>query len=48
MASLLSEREVVAKLSTWPWSSGTFRGIASAVALPILLWFVIRVLERVV
>lgn len=46
--SLLAERDVLMKLPTWPWSAGTFRGIASAVVLPVALWLVFRILERVV
>jgi hypothetical protein len=48
LTSLLSERDVENKLSTWPWSPDTFRGFASALALPVIIWLVIRVLERVV
>jgi hypothetical protein len=48
LTSLLSERDVVSRLSTWPWSAGTFRGFASAIVLPVLIWLLIRVLERVV
>jgi hypothetical protein len=48
MTSLLGEREVVSKLSTWPWSPDTFRGFATALVLPIVIWLVLRLLERVV
>jgi hypothetical protein len=48
LTSLLAERDVLLHLPTWPWSTGTFRGFASAVLLPIVIWLVIRVLERVV
>jgi len=48
LTSLLSERDVVSKLPTWPWSPGTFRGFASAVLLPIVIWVVLRLLERFV
>lgn len=48
LASLLAERDVLARLPTWPWSPGTFRGFATAALLPIALWLMIRVLERVV
>lgn len=47
LTSLLAERDVLIRLPTWPWSAGTFRGFASAVVLPIIIWLVIRVLERV-
>jgi hypothetical protein len=45
--SLLAERELIARTPTWPWSSGTLRGFSTAVLLPIVLWLVFRVLERV-
>jgi hypothetical protein len=48
LATLITERDMVAKLSTWPWSASAFWGLASAVVLPIGLWFVTRVLERVI
>jgi hypothetical protein len=37
LASLLQEREVLAKLPTWPWSTGRLRAVISAVLLPIVL-----------
>ncbi|MBM4409647.1 MAG: hypothetical protein FJ038_13860, partial [Chloroflexi bacterium] len=40
LATLITERDLVAKLPTWPWSAGAFWGFASAVILPIGLWFV--------
>jgi hypothetical protein len=46
--SLLAERDLLMKLPTWPWSASTFRGITTAVVLPIALWLVFRLLERVV
>jgi len=46
LAGVLAEREVIAKLPTWPWTATIFRGFASAVLVPILLWLAIRVLER--
>jgi len=48
LSSLLAERDVLGRLPTWPWSPGILRGFATAAVLPILLWVVIRVLERVV
>jgi len=35
-------------LSTWPWSTGTFRALVSAVMLPIFIGVVLRLLSRVV
>jgi len=48
LAAVLTEREVIAKLPTWPWTATIFRGFASAVLVPILLWLAIRLLERFV
>lgn len=46
LTSLLAERDVLTKLSTWPWSPDTIRGFVTAALLPIALWLVIRALER--
>jgi hypothetical protein len=43
---LLRLREVAAKLSTWPWQTGTLRGFLSALLIPILVWIITAVLER--
>jgi len=48
LSAVLTEREVIAKLPTWPWTATVFRGFASAVLVPILLWLAIRLLERFV
>ncbi len=48
LATLVAERDLVAKLPTWPWAPGTFWAFASAILLPIGLWFLTRVLERLV
>ena len=34
------------KVPTWPWRPGTFRGLLAAVFLPLLLWVVQFVLQR--
>lgn len=48
LSTLLAERDLILRLSTWPWTTTVFRGFASAVGLPILVWLVIRVLERLI
>ena len=48
MTSLMGERDVVAKLPTWPWQAGTLGGVVGAILLPIGLWLVTRLLEKVV
>lgn len=44
--SLITEREFVGKISTWPWEPNTIRGFGSAFLLPVLLWLVTRLLDR--
>lgn len=46
ISSLLSLREVAAKLSTWPWQAETLRGFVSALLLPVLIWILTTFLER--
>lgn len=43
---LVTEQGVVEKLRTWPWRTGTVRGIGVAFVVPIFIWVVQRVLER--
>ncbi|HKY89171.1 MAG TPA: hypothetical protein VJ141_04260 [Candidatus Limnocylindrales bacterium] len=46
LGSLLQQREVLAKLPTWPWSSGTVRGFVSVILLPLVLFMVQRFLGQ--
>jgi hypothetical protein len=46
LESLTAERDLVGKLRTWPWTTGTLRGFVSAVMLPIGLFLATRLLER--
>jgi hypothetical protein len=41
---VLQERDIVAKLSTWPWSTGTVRGLATAILFPLGLFLLQRVI----
>jgi len=45
-AGLAAERDVLAKIPTWPWRAGTLTGILSALALPIVLFLIQVALER--
>jgi uncharacterized membrane protein (UPF0136 family) len=45
-AALAAERDVVDKIPTWPWRAGTLGGILSALALPIVLFLIQRILQR--
>jgi hypothetical protein len=46
IGALIRERELFERIPTWPWNTGTIRGFASTLLLPIFLWLVIRLLER--
>jgi hypothetical protein len=48
LLSMLQQREVLAKLPTWPWPSGTLRGFVTAIFLPPALFLVQRVLGQLV
>jgi hypothetical protein len=48
LATLLQQRDVVGRLPTWPWSPGTLRAISTAVALPLVLFLVQRVLSQLI
>lgn len=48
LSALIEERKFIQAISTLPWEPGTLRGFASTVVLPILLWLVTRLLERLI
>jgi hypothetical protein len=48
LSSAFQEREVLAKLPTWPWQAATLRAFVSALLLPVLVYVLARAAERVV
>lgn len=48
LASVLAERDLLAKLPTWPWQAATLRAFVSALILPVLIYVLARAAERVV
>lgn len=38
LASLDLERNVIARIPTWPWEQGTLRGLLVALTVPIVVW----------
>ena len=46
LASLVSMRELIAKLPTWPWHPNLATGFITALLLPIIVWLITRVLSR--
>jgi hypothetical protein len=43
---LVAEQGVIDKLRTWPWQTQTVSGLGVALLLPIIIWVIQRVLER--
>lgn len=48
LANLVLERDIVAKLPTWPWSTATLRGFVTSIVLPISVWVATTLLGRFV
>jgi hypothetical protein len=44
---LVTEQGLLDKLPTWPWQPELARGIGAAFLLPLFIWFVQRLLERI-
>jgi hypothetical protein len=44
--SLVRERDVLDKISTWPWEPETVRVVVTALLLPVVFWIATRILER--
>ena len=43
---LVAEQGVIDKLRTWPWQTQTISGVGAAFLLPLFIWLVQRLLER--
>jgi hypothetical protein len=48
ISGLLSFREELKGVSTWPWQPATLRGLMAAVFLPILLWAIQQILTLLI
>lgn len=48
LTSLLQQRDVLAKLPTWPWSTGTLRAFVTAIFLPLMIFLLQRFLSQIV
>ena len=44
--ALISRRDMLENVSTWPWDPATLRGFASALLLPLFIWLATRLLDR--
>lgn len=47
ISSLVTERDVIRKTPTWPWSPGALGVLTSAVVLPIVVWLLQNLLDRI-
>lgn len=46
LGSLVTEREALLRVSTWPWEPGTLTGFLTTLVLPAIVWVGQRVLTR--
>jgi hypothetical protein len=46
LASLELEQAALRRIPTWPWEPGTLRGVLAALVLPIVIWLIQYVLQR--
>ena len=46
VASAIAERDLLTRLSTWPWTSTTIRGFGSALLLPVVIFVITRSIDR--
>ncbi|MDL2336116.1 MAG: hypothetical protein QFC55_08810 [Chloroflexota bacterium] len=47
LASAIAERDLLTRLPTWPWTTTTIRGFASALLLPVVIFVITRAIDRV-
>lgn len=48
LLNLVIERDTIEKFSSWPWERGTLTGFLTALILPVVLWIITRLLERLI
>ena len=48
IATLTTQRDSLAKVSTWPWRPETLRSLLSTIAAPIILYLASRLLGRLI
>lgn len=47
MEAVSRERDILQQVHTWPWQRETVGGLSTALFLPIIIWVITRLLERV-
>jgi hypothetical protein len=48
LTALVEQRNFMKQISTWPWDTSTLRGFASTLLVPVFLWLVTTLLERLI
>lgn len=48
MTALMEEQKFVKQISTWPWDTSTLRGFTSTLLVPVFIWLVTQLLERLI
>ena len=48
MEAVNHEREILSQVHTWPWQRETVGGLSTALFLPLIIWLITRLLERVI
>ena len=46
MSGLAAERDLLEKISTWPWNTQTVTAFVTTLILPMILWLLPRILAR--
>lgn len=46
LSALAAERDLLAKIPTWPWQPGTFRTVGTVLVVPIALFLIQAILRR--
>jgi hypothetical protein len=44
--SLMTEKEFIESLRTWPWKPGTITGLLSLLVLPLLVGIIVEIISR--
>lgn len=47
LMSLEVERTALQRIPTWPWEAGTLRGVAATLVLPLVIWLIQYILQRI-
>jgi hypothetical protein len=46
LAGVMTERDAIARVPTWPWDTTTMTAFVTTMVLPVIVWILQRVLTR--